>query len=504
MHFRWYSRALGLLLAFMLMRAAVAAPVPSFETEMDQRVPGLLAKYHVPGAAMALIRDGEVVWSRGYGIADLSTGEPVTAEHIFAHGSNCKPVTAWGALRLVDEGKVELDAPVDRYLKRWHLPASGFNASKVTLRRLLSHTAGLGSDTLILHPWRWQPTLEQFISGQVPFHPPLHVQWEPGTKQQYSNESFAVVQLLIEDVTGEPFEAYMQRTVLQPLGMQRSSFVWTPENKARAVRPHGFRNEPLPYYNVIVQGAGSLVGPVSDFARFLAASMPGPGGLPSGRGVLRPETVALSMSPQPTTDGQGGLDYGLASLPDGRKLIQHAGGYAGWFARFAAVPETRMGLVVVVNSPQGEEFYLAIERAWLRTELGVVLSGPAEPPAPPLVDPIRQGLLGLAAALMLGAVLMLVRILALVRRGRREWSPSGRRLLFSSPFILAVLVWLGWFYGPLPLPPLLLEDCPRELLALTMALVLWATFGALMTFSHERELQGRRPFAASDGGPEGV
>src|SRR5882672_6924796 len=134
-------------LFFMLVLAislhAAAPPDDRFARALEERMPGLLAKYHVPGAVVSCITNGDVVWTKAFGLANRKTGAPMRPDMVFNHGSNGKVLTAWGILRLVEQGKVELDAPANRYLKRWQLCSSQFDPDGVTIRRLLSHTAGL-------------------------------------------------------------------------------------------------------------------------------------------------------------------------------------------------------------------------------------------------------------------------------------------------------------------------------------------------------------------------
>ena len=134
--------------------------------KLDRIAPQLLEHYKVPGAAIALVRNGEVVWSKGYGLADKERGVPVTVNTVFQVASISKALTSWGVMRLVENGQLELDAPVEQYLTRWHLPPSSYDTSGVTIRRLLSHSAGLS-----LHGYPgWSPdlklpSLEESLSG---------------------------------------------------------------------------------------------------------------------------------------------------------------------------------------------------------------------------------------------------------------------------------------------------------------------------------------------------
>ena len=115
---------------------------------------------------MVLVRDGQLTWSKGHGQADTARGAAVTPDTVFRVGSISKSVTAWGVLRLVQQGKLDLDAPVERYLTRWHLPRSPFDADGVTIGRLLSHSAGLNSQDYSPISTRPLPPLEQSLAGE--------------------------------------------------------------------------------------------------------------------------------------------------------------------------------------------------------------------------------------------------------------------------------------------------------------------------------------------------
>jgi CubicO group peptidase (beta-lactamase class C family) len=138
-----------------------------FATRLKEQISAQLADYHVPGAIVAYIQDGDVAWAEAYGFTNTRTGEPMHPEMIMNFGSCGKVLTAWGVMRLVEAGKVDLDAPANRYLKRWQIDSSQFDADQVTVRRLLSHTAGL-----TVHGYsdyshgRRLPTLEQMLEGK--------------------------------------------------------------------------------------------------------------------------------------------------------------------------------------------------------------------------------------------------------------------------------------------------------------------------------------------------
>ena len=152
----------------------LGSEVTRFTGSANSLIPRLLDGYGTPGASIALVEDGRLVWSAAYGSADQNGRRGMTSETVFALNDLSKPVTAWGVMHLVEEGKIGLDTPVDSYLKRWHVPASAFDAQQVTVRRLLSHTTGISPSA----PNPRASSLEASLGGPAPFGPPA-VQVKP-------------------------------------------------------------------------------------------------------------------------------------------------------------------------------------------------------------------------------------------------------------------------------------------------------------------------------------
>ena len=180
-------------------------------------------------AVFAVIDDGSV-----HGVHAVSVGEAVDVNTVFQTASLSKWITAWGVMALVQEGKLDLDAPVSTYLTRWTLPESKFDNNKVTARRLLSHTAGLtdGLGYAGFAPNVAVQSLEESLKRPADASPGasgiIEVGIEPGSEWRYSGGGYAILQLLIEEVSGESFEGFMQRVIFRPLGMVHSSYNWTP------------------------------------------------------------------------------------------------------------------------------------------------------------------------------------------------------------------------------------------------------------------------------------
>ncbi len=224
--------------------------------------------------AMALLDHGRVA-----GTYFASHGRAVDGNSLFQVASMSKWVTAWGVMTLVEQHRINLDAPVSRYLTRWHLPPSAFDNNAVTVRRLLSHTAGLtdGLGFLGYAPGHAPPTLEQELTRTRDLFPGangiVRVGAQPGMAWRYSGGGYLILQLLIEEVTHEPFNDYMRDAVLRPLGMTESTFVDPdPAHLADFYDNDGGR---AIHYKFTALAAASLYTSVADMRRFLEAQSAG-------------------------------------------------------------------------------------------------------------------------------------------------------------------------------------------------------------------------------------
>ena len=341
---------------------------PAFSAVVDSLVPRALAEFLIPGAAVALVRGGEAVWARGYGVADRRSGRAVTPQTAFNVGSMAKSVAAWGVLRLVQDGRVELDRAVDAYLTRWHLPASSFDNALVTTRRLLSHTAGASLPSVTPYdPGVPLPTLEQALAGGEGRGDGVRLDLAPGTQFQYSGGGFDILQLLVEEATGQTFPEAMSATVLRPLGMTRSAFGWPATVEATAATPHNALGEPIPSVRFAELAAAGLQTTVADFARFAAAELTGRGRALPGRGLLRPDLVTLMHSPAPASPRYGLGHEVLRDSATGITFVGHNGANRGWIAVFQIAPASRAGIVVLTNGANGWPLVQQLTCSWERS-----------------------------------------------------------------------------------------------------------------------------------------
>lgn len=191
-----------------------------FTASLDARVPELLVRYGVPSAAVAIVHKGKI-YTRSWGVVDLKTGRSPSENTLYNVASISKLITTWAVIRLVQEGRVSLDAPISKYVSRWKLPPSQWN-DDVTVRRLLSHTSGLSMPAVPQYDSADKvPRLEEMLSAG---NDPVHLLERPGTSYGYSGAGFAILQLLIEEVTGQRYDRYVETKVLRPIGMTHSTF----------------------------------------------------------------------------------------------------------------------------------------------------------------------------------------------------------------------------------------------------------------------------------------
>lgn len=356
-------------------RGRVSGNWEAFAERVGARMPALLKAHRVPGAAVALVQDGRVVWAQGFGFADREQGIPAGPDTVFQVASISKSVTAWGVMHLAEAGRIDLEAPAERYLSRWRFPPSKFDSRQVTVRRLLSHSAGLSIPGYGgVKPGKPLPSLVESLSGLGGNDGGLRIVEEPGNRFRYSGGGYTLLQLIVEEITGEPFADFMAERVLGPLGMSRSGFEWTDELKPLTAAAYDRDEKRLPNLLFTEKAAAGLYSTAADLARFVAAAMPGPGSEPAGRGVLSAESLDRMFAPVgpmpliPMGLMEDSLGYGLGvvteTLPGGLHALEHGGSNIGWRAHFIFVREKRAGLAVLTNSLNGASVIYEVMRDW--------------------------------------------------------------------------------------------------------------------------------------------
>ncbi|MCG8467347.1 MAG: serine hydrolase [Gemmatimonadetes bacterium] len=343
------------------LMAAIEGPQASSgeEGHGDLTIDELLEELGLPGASVAVIKDFAVHWEKGYGVGDVETGAPVDHETMFQAASISKPVTAMAVLRAVQDGLFTLDTDINDILTSWQLDGGGFTENRpVTPRGLHSHTSGLGDGFGYpgYEPDGPIPTPVQTLDGEGGSNTrEVFMEREPGTFAEYSGGGITVMQVALSDARGAPFPEVMRRSVLEPIGMTRSSFEQpiSPANDRNAARGHDRDGEAMgPKWHVYPEmAAAGLWTTAGDLARFAIEVQKTAAG-ESAR-VLDRAHVQEMLSPV----GVGDFAVGFVIQKDGEGwYFSHGGGNWGFLCTLVAHKTKGYGLAIMTNGYAGGDF----------------------------------------------------------------------------------------------------------------------------------------------------
>jgi CubicO group peptidase (beta-lactamase class C family) len=329
-----------------------------------------MAFYKVPGVAIVMIDHNHIEWTKGYGVLKAGSAAAVTPESFFEAASTTKAVIAAIVLGLVQEGKLDLDADVNGYLKSWHIAENDFTkVQKVTLRLLLSHRAGLPMTNFPYDEKGLPPTLLQVLKGEAPAgNKAAVVELLPGSKWQYSNIGYAVIQQLLEDVLAKPLEQIARERVFKPLTMTSSTFVYPliPVRQKKEALPHdeqGVTGTPAMHPAALAQGG--LITTPTDLARFACDLLRAYNGRSGG--LLAPATVQRMLNKEVDLDPRlfgfpvaEGLGVFIAGSGKGLSFSHPGQNYPGATSWLLAYPELGQGVVIMTNGAKGDLLTLEI------------------------------------------------------------------------------------------------------------------------------------------------
>lgn len=367
------------LLAFLLLTACGALQDSASEHTqrvLEQAALELIETHNVPGVAVGLIEDGVPTDIYTFGLADKTTGIPITSDTGFNVGSISKTITAWAVMHLVERGLVDLDTSYEKYVTRWRIPTSEFDASKVTVRSLLNHTSGLAQWAVPQFEAGEQiPLLETSLSDDKNLAGERAVLgFEPGTQWRYSGAGYSLLQLLIEEVSGESYASFVNRVIFKPLGMQDSSFILSDDVLQTSAKGYDASGDETALVRFAAISAAGLHTTPGDLAKFAAAALPTANGESAGRQMLSSQSihmmtrteVSASSSDANVVNRNYGLGYFV--INETPRFFGHGGDNRGWHARIVLYPETNNGFVILTNSSNG----FAVAEA-LNCHLGIQL-----------------------------------------------------------------------------------------------------------------------------------
>ncbi|HKQ37227.1 MAG TPA: serine hydrolase domain-containing protein [Verrucomicrobiae bacterium] len=375
-----------LLFAMMLMATSAAAVDDAVEKRIERVVNSLLpdspfrnkfepaaslkkrmAYFHTPGVSIAVVNDYRIEWARGFGVKEWGKPAPVTEETMFQAGSVSKPTFALAVMRLEQDGRLDLERDVNDYLKSWKMPANDSWQPHVTLRQLLSHTAGttvhgfpgyLRTDKI--------PTLPQLLRGEPPANTPaVLVNMMPGTELRYSGGGTTVAQLMVTEHIGKAFPEIMREVLFERVGMKQSTYEQPLPKRWHKYAATGHPSD----YRAIVGGwhvypemaAAGLWTTPSDLARAgldLQLALKG-----ETNRLLKPKQAERMLTPG--INDAIGVGYFLAGKGHTQRFT-HGGWDEGFVTQMTMYREDGKGAVVMVNSNEGNPLLGEIERAIAR------------------------------------------------------------------------------------------------------------------------------------------
>ena len=340
----------------------------SLETRLDSKVPGLLNKYNVPGAAMAIIRNGEIVYSKAWGVQRAGEGSKIDEQTLFEAASLTKPVFAYGVFKLVRDKKIDLDKPLSEYLREPYIKEDE-RIHKITSRMVLSHTSGLPN-------WRPELLIETDTGIEYSKSPgPLKIQFDPGTWFRYSAEGYNYLQHVVENITEQRLDIYMRDAVLDPLAMNASIFIWEETKELAVAMPHNEEGQAVNEWLWRFQkpmAAGTLFTTVTDYARFLSAMLSTKESLHSGSlQNLSAHDLEKMLEPQIEIGNQLAWSLGWGLEKHEKEWFFWQWGDNPGFKHFAVGSRSReFAVVMFTNGQNGESVYRPI----IETVLGIKLN----------------------------------------------------------------------------------------------------------------------------------
>ena len=326
---------------------AVAIGPAELESFSDQFFPAQMEKLHIPGVSLIVVQDGKVVLAKGYGYADLATSSPISAEtSVMRIGSISKLFVATAVMQLVERGKLDLDADVNRYLTAFQLEDTF--PQPVTLAQLLTHTAGFEDPPYATYtdPHQVQP-LSEHLAEKMP----------PRTRRAgeefiYSSYGYALAALIVEEVSGMPFDQYVEQKIFRPLGMAHSRYLLAlplPENLATGYFYHDGWQVPQPVDYDDDYPGGSIVSTAEHMSHFILAHLQD--GCYQGGCILQASTVAEMHQRRAQTpyEGQNVALGFVEGLQNGQRLLGHTGAISGFGSSLDLLPDHNLGYFFSFN-----------------------------------------------------------------------------------------------------------------------------------------------------------
>jgi CubicO group peptidase (beta-lactamase class C family) len=353
-------RTIAGLLAFAVAGSPTFAQAPKEELphpktleELKKAMADVVEKTHVPGAGVALVSHGEVLWCGGIGKADIAAGRDITCDTEFRVGSISKSFVALALLKLEEEGKINLQARVQDLAPEVPMKNAWEATNPVRVVNLLEHTAGF-DDMSATEVYNTKDRADISLLQVFQAHPvQQNPRWPPSMRFSYSNPGFGLAGYLIEKTSGRPFDAYIKQTILAPLGIEAGEFRLTEANRALLAQGYQDQKKTVAYKEIYLRSAGDMKASPGELAKLVQFLLRR--GNAGGVQVVKPETIARMEYPTTPASARNGirLGYGLANYTEvegGVVTHGHDGGIDGFISTYRYMPEQNWGYVVLLNS----------------------------------------------------------------------------------------------------------------------------------------------------------
>jgi CubicO group peptidase (beta-lactamase class C family) len=350
------GRCIALSVAILAFLIAIAAAIPAGGArmhgadEVDSYIAAQLREQRIPGLALAVIRDGRVVKSRGYGLANIELQVPVTPDTVFQLGSIGKQFTATAILMLAEDGKLSLDDKITHYF-----PGAAPRWNAITIRHLLNHTSGIAdyTDDKYIAPGGLTPLHEELTDEEILRRfTTLPFDFKPSEKWSYSNTGYAILGFLIRKVSGQSYGDFLQARIFKPLGMSATRVISESDIVPNRAAGYILENNEIknqhwvsPHWNMLADGA--LYSTSADMTKWDASI--------TARALLKPESYAQMWTPAPLNNGKNypyGFGWDLLEV-NGHRLQEHGGAWQGFTAHYSRYPDDHLSVIVLTNLESG-------------------------------------------------------------------------------------------------------------------------------------------------------
>lgn len=317
---------------------------------------------NIPGVVIALIENGEVYYQKAFGFKNRKTQEVMSVDTVFQVASISKSVFALAIMKLMEEGQIDIDSPIESYLTQWKLPESKYNSNEVTARKILTHSAGLSVHGYPgYNPKKELPSIEQSLSNRFR----VKLKNEPGKIWKYSGGGYTILQLALENITGQSLSEYMKDTILKEMGMTKSSYDYNYIMNNDLAKPYNRLGVEIPNYLYTEKAAAGLYTTVIDLAQMIIEIMRCYNNI-DNNSVISRETLELIINSQMEIDKETsmGMGFFIFNIGNGVKTYGHSGGNRGWRAHYEFSLEKNSGIVVLTNSDSGKKVISPILSTW--------------------------------------------------------------------------------------------------------------------------------------------